>query len=59
MRIFLLMVLACSLGLLGGCAKERDPKPVGPAGSAEGDMPWNRPMPGEGQGAFGGVFDRQ
>lgn len=47
------------LGMLVGCATEPERKPVGPQGSSESDMPWNRPQPGEGQGMFGGMFDRQ
>lgn len=50
------MILA--LGFLNGCSMEGERKPVGPQGSVEGDMPWNRPQPGEGQGAFGGAFDQ-
>lgn len=34
-----------------------DPGPVGPE-SAESNMPWNTPQPGEGTGAFGGVFNQ-
>ncbi len=57
MRKDLLILLA--LGFLSGCGLEGERKPVGPQGSAESDMPWNRPRPGEGQGAFGGVLDGQ
>ena len=56
MRNCVLIVLA--LGFLGGCSMEKERKPVGPQGTVEGDMPWNRPQPGEGSGAFGGVFDQ-
>jgi hypothetical protein len=59
MRLCLLIAVASAFAFLGGCASEPDRKPIGPQGSQDGDMPWNRPRAGEGQGAFGGVFDRQ
>ncbi len=33
------------------------PKQVGPQ-SSEGELPWNRPRPGEGQGQLGGLGNR-
>ncbi|NNC90157.1 MAG: hypothetical protein HKN82_17000 [Akkermansiaceae bacterium] len=42
--------------LLVGCATD-EAKPQLPT-SEHSDMPWNTPRPGEGGGAFGGVFDR-
>jgi hypothetical protein len=57
MQKCLLLLLAC--GFLGGCASQPERKPVGPSGSTDSYQPWNAPQPGEGQGAFGGVFNRQ
>lgn len=34
------------------CAKEAEKKPVGPA-SETSKIPWNTPVPGQGQGQFG------
>ena len=56
MRICL--VIISSLGLLCSCSLEQERKPVGPQGSVEGDMPWNTPQAGEGQGAMGGMFNQ-
>ncbi len=39
-----------------GSLPER-PKQVGPT-SSEGDIPWNRPRPGEGAGLLGGLGQR-
>ena len=45
------------LGLgLTGCGTT-DEVPMGPQ-SEESNMPWNTPQPGEGTGAFGGVFSQ-
>ena len=57
MRNSLLIVLA--FGFLVGCATEKTRKPVGPQGSTDEYMPWNTPQAGEGQGAFGGMFDQR
>lgn len=47
------------LTLLSSCAEqEEERKPVPPTSSA-GNMPWNRPMPGEGGGQFGGMLQRR
>lgn len=54
-RLGLLVVFAIALAACGSDGV----RPVPPQGSADSDMPWNPPQPGEGQGAFGGVFDRQ
>ena len=54
-RLGLLVVFALALAACGSDGV----RPVPPQGSGDSDMPWNPPQPGEGQGAFGGVFDRQ
>jgi hypothetical protein len=40
-----------SFGLLS-CADEPEPKPMGPV-SETSRIPWNTPVPGQGQGQFG------
>ena len=42
---------------LAGCASTADDQPRPPV-SEHSTMPWNTPRPGEGQGAFGGVFNQ-
>lgn len=37
---------------LNSCADEPEKKPVGPV-SKTGKIPWNSPIPGQGQGQFG------
>lgn len=57
--IKLLILVSCSLAFLScGVPSISERKPVPPQGS-EGDLPWNRPQAGEGQGAFGGLLNRQ
>ena len=52
------LLLGLCLGFVASCATDTEPKVVGPE-SDESSMPWNRPMPGEGGGAFGGIFNQQ
>lgn len=58
MKNFVLMLAGMGLLALGltGCGTT-EPRPVGPE-SAESNMPWNTPQPGEGTGAFGGAFNQ-
>jgi hypothetical protein len=54
-RLILLLVFAI---LLAACGSD-GARSVSPQGSGPGPKPWNIPQPGEGQGAFGGVLNRQ
>ena len=40
------------VSVLGSCAKEAEKKPVGPTTNTS-RIPWNQPVPGQGQGQFG------
>lgn len=52
------LLIVIGFGFLSACTStEKRRKPVGPP-SAESNMPWNAPQPGEGNAAFGGVFDQ-
>lgn len=51
-RISLLFVAAAAALFLGACAGEPEKKPVGPT-TETSRMPWNTPVPGQGQGQFG------
>ena len=59
MKNFAMMLAGMALLGLGltSCSSTYEP-PVGPE-SAESNMPWNTPQPGEGSGAFGGVFNQR
>jgi len=48
-RLLLLGLAACGLPLMLASCVETEPKPVGPA-SENSMIPWNRPVPGQGQG---------
>lgn len=52
MRGTLLMMLAAAVAGLSSCAEEPEKKPVGPTSSTS-NIPWNSPVPGQGQGQFG------
>lgn len=47
--LFFSLVAACGFS---SCADEADPKPVGPV-TETSKIPWNSPVPGQGQGQFG------
>jgi PBP1b-binding outer membrane lipoprotein LpoB len=51
-RISLLLAVTATAFLLGSCANEPEKKPVGPT-TETSRMPWNTPVPGQGQGQFG------
>jgi hypothetical protein len=52
---FFLLVIS----LLSSCVHlEESRKTVEPK-SESGNMPWNRPLPGEGTGQFGGMLERR
>jgi hypothetical protein len=52
-RICLLLGIVCtSVQCLVSCAAEPEKKPV-PPGSETSRIPWNSPVPGQGQGQFG------
>ena len=55
LAMILLAVAGVSLALTS-CGTTEE-VPVGPQ-SSESNMPWNTPQPGEGSGAFGGVFSQ-
>jgi hypothetical protein len=59
MKYALLLVTAIAAPFFSSCADEEpERKPVPPTSTA-GKMPWNRPMPGEGTGQFGGMLQRR
>ncbi|TAE91284.1 MAG: hypothetical protein EAZ81_07165 [Verrucomicrobia bacterium] len=59
MKHFSLLAILVATSLLNSCAnKEPERKAVPPTSSAS-NMPWNRPMPGEGGGQFGGMLQRR
>ena len=59
MKQLTLLALLIASSMLSSCAKEeQERKPVPPTSSAS-NMPWNRPMPGEGGGQFGGMLQRR
>lgn len=59
MKHFFLLVVLVAANLMSSCVnKEPERKPVPPTSSAS-NMPWNRPMPGEGGGQFGGMLQRR
>jgi hypothetical protein len=49
---FLLITAFLSGLFLSSCANEAEKKPVGPT-SETSRIPWNQPVPGQGQGQFG------
>jgi hypothetical protein len=52
-KIFLLLATVLIAGFgLNSCADEPEKKPVGPV-SETSKIPWNTPVPGQGQGQFG------
>ena len=52
-RIILLAGITCaSLLAMVSCADEPEKKPVGPS-TETSRIPWNSPVPGQGQGQFG------
>ena len=51
-RIHVLILAAAHVLSLASCAVEQEPKPVGPT-TETSRIPWNRPVPGQGQGQFG------
>jgi hypothetical protein len=53
----LALVLATGLAF-SSCADTSEPKPAGPA-SETSQIPWNTPIPGQGQGAFGAMPQNQ
>ncbi len=59
MKNFAMLVVGMAvLGLVLTSCSTTDDGPVG-LESTESNMPWNTPMPGEGSGAFGGVFNQR
>jgi len=60
MKHLLLLLVVITAPFLSSCGQDDEPerKPVPPTSSA-GNMPWNRPMPGEGSGQFGGMLQRR
>jgi hypothetical protein len=52
MRLILPAVTLAMLFGLNSCADEPEKKPVGPV-SETSKIPWNSPIPGQGQGQFG------
>ncbi len=58
MKNFAMMLAGMALlGMALTSCGTTDDGPVGPQ-STESNMPWNTPQPGEGSGAFGGVFNQ-
>lgn len=51
LRLLIAAVLPMGFGLVS-CADRAEPKPVGPT-SDTSNIPWNTPVPGQGQGQFG------
>jgi len=52
-RFLALLIGASSpIVFLASCADEAEKKPVGPT-TETSRIPWNRPVPGQGQGQFG------
>lgn len=56
-RYILLLAIAAGFGITS-CAEEPVKKPVGPV-SDTGEMPWNVPVAGQGQGQFGALPQNQ
>lgn len=54
MRPTLALLLLCPVVLtLSSCLQEVEKKPAPPPGSETSKIPWNSPVPGQGQGQFG------
>ena len=51
-RISLLLATTATALVVGACAGQPEKKPAGPA-TETSRMPWNTPVPGQGQGQFG------
>ncbi|MFY7817220.1 MAG: hypothetical protein ACOVRB_02540 [Akkermansiaceae bacterium] len=59
MKHRLTIIAICCASFLTSCVdSEPERKPIPPTSSA-GNMPWNRPMPGEGSSQFGGMLQRR
>jgi hypothetical protein len=59
MKPLILLAVVCLAPFFASCVdQEPARKPVPPTSSA-GSMPWNRPMPGEGNSQFGGMLQRR
>jgi hypothetical protein len=52
MKLILPAVILAMVFGLNSCADEPEKKPVGPV-SETSKIPWNSPIPGQGQGQFG------
>lgn len=52
LRAYLLAAAFFPAVTLVSCANEAEKKPVGPS-TATSRIPWNQPVPGQGQGQFG------
>jgi hypothetical protein len=60
MMKYLLMVMVVTVApFLSSCGQEEEERKAVPPTSNAGKMPWNRPMPGEGTGQFGGMLERR
>lgn len=57
-HILLLMALFVT-PMLVSCSQEEPERKAVPPTSNVSKMPWNRPMPGEGSGQFGGMLQRR
>jgi hypothetical protein len=55
----LLLLVVISAPFLSSCGQEEAERKAVPPTSSAGSMPWNRPMPGEGSGQFGGMLQRR
>jgi hypothetical protein len=59
MKHMLLLLVVISAPFLSSCGQEEPERKAVPPTSSAGNMPWNRPMPGEGSGQFGGMLQRR
>lgn len=58
-RIFVLCFVPMAIAsFCPGCANTEDKKPVGPV-TETSKIPWNSPIPGQGQGQFGMMQQNQ
>ena len=59
MKHLLLLLIVTVTPFYTGCNQGETERKAVPPTSNAGTMPWNRPMPGEGSGQFGGMLQRR
>jgi nitrous oxide reductase accessory protein NosL len=59
MKHKLLLLVVIVTPFLASCGQEEPERKAVPPTSTASKMPWNRPMPGEGSGQFGGMLQRR